>query len=261
MTDKTEIVEAEGRDVAVKEQMSPLSIIASAVERGMDATQLNALMDFQDRMDAKEAKKAFLAAMSEFKKNCPEIYKNKRVYYEGKNGGKATEYRHETLDHIVKTVAPAMAAQGLSHTWETEQLEGGMVKVTCIITHEAGHSTGTSLQSGRDDSGGKNNIQALGSAVKYLQRYTFLSATGLAAQELDDDGHATSDTDPGVSVAHHQMLLDKIKEVKEAVGFDEPAFLNAFKVGSTEEMTEFQFERAIALLNKKLTEASKGKAA
>lgn len=136
-----------------------------------------------------------------------------------------------------------------------------MIKVTCIITHEAGHSTSTSLQSGRDDSGGKNNIQALGSAVKYLQRYTFISATGLAAQEMDDDGHATSDTDPGVSVAHHQMLLDKIKEVKEAVGFDEPAFLNAFKVGSTEEMTEFQFERAIALLNKKLTEANKGKAA
>jgi hypothetical protein len=37
-------------------------------------------------------------------------------------------------------------------------------------------------------SGSKNAIQAIGSAVTYLQRYTLLSATGLAAKNGDNDG-------------------------------------------------------------------------
>ncbi|WP_417814086.1 ERF family protein [Thalassospira alkalitolerans] len=261
MTDKQEVATTEERSVAAQDKITPLSIIVSAVERGMDAAQLHALMDFQDRMDAKEAKKSYLHAMAEFKKNCPEIYKNKRVSYEGKNGGKPTEYMHETLDHIVNVAAPVMAENGLSHTWETDQLDGGMIQVTCVITHSDGHSTRTTLQSGRDDSGGKNNIQALGSAVKYLQRYTFLSATGLASREEDDDGRATGSVDPEISAAHHKMLLEKIEEVKSAVGFDEESFFKAFKIDDYDQLTEFQFSRALPALNKKLAGADKGQAA
>jgi hypothetical protein len=39
-----------------------------------------------------------------------------------------------------------------------------------------------------DQSGGKNAIQARGSTVTYLQRYTLLSAFGLVAADEDDDG-------------------------------------------------------------------------
>ena len=39
-----------------------------------------------------------------------------------------------------------------------------------------------------DTSGGKNNIQAMGSAVSYLERYTLLAITGLSTKEMDDDG-------------------------------------------------------------------------
>jgi hypothetical protein len=51
-----------------------------------------------------------------------------------------------------------------------------------------GHHEETTLSSSPDDSGGKNSIQAIGSAVTYLQRYTLLALTGLATREQDNDG-------------------------------------------------------------------------
>ena len=62
------------------------------------------------------------------------------------------------------------------------------MRVTCILTHVKGHRERTSLQAGLDQSGAKNNIQALGSTVTYLQRYSLLAAVGLATREQDNDG-------------------------------------------------------------------------
>jgi hypothetical protein len=53
------------------------------------------------------------------------------------------------------------------------------------------------MNSGPDDSGGKNKIQAIASAKSYLERYTLLAITGLATKDMDDDGRATDPlTDP-----------------------------------------------------------------
>jgi ERF superfamily len=60
--------------------------------------------------------------------------------------------------------------------------------VTCILTHQMGHSEETTLAGAPDNSGSKNSIQAIGSTVTYLERYTLLAATGLAAANGDNDG-------------------------------------------------------------------------
>jgi len=77
-----------------------------------------------------------------------------------------------------------------------------------------GHSESVTLQSATDDSGKKNNIQALGSAITYLQRYTLLSITGLATEDQDDDGKTT-----GVAaveaVAGERIAEDMIDSFRE----------------------------------------------
>ena len=66
------------------------------------------------------------------------------------------------------------------------------MSVTCRITHRMGHSEEVSMSAFKDDSGKKNAIQQVASAITYLQRYTLLAATGLATHEQqDDDGAAT----------------------------------------------------------------------
>lgn len=165
--------------------ITPMAMLQIAVEQGADLDKLTKLMDLHERYEKNEAKKAFVVAMSDFKANPPEIFKNKHVSYTTQKG--KTEYDHATLDQVSIVIGVALSKHGLAHRWITEQVDG-RIKVTCVITHSMGHSESVSLQSSADDSGGKNSIQAIGSAVTYLQRYTLLAATGMAVQDQDDDG-------------------------------------------------------------------------
>ena len=180
---KTEVVPAE-QPAALA--VTPMAMLQLAVEKGASVEQLERLMALQERYEANEAKKEFVAAMTRFKDNPKVIEKNATVDFTSAKG--RTHYKHATLANVCDVIGPALSEVGISHRWETEQLEGGMIRVTCILTHARGHSEKVFLQAGRDESGNKNNIQAVGSTVTYLQRYTLLAATGMAvADQRDDD--------------------------------------------------------------------------
>jgi len=172
------------------DKVSPITLPAAktplelAIESKASPSELLQFMELQKLWEANEAKKAYVVAMNEFKLNPPEIFKDKKVDYgEGK-----TKYDHASLENVNAVIISSLAEHGFSHRWDTEQIDGGQIRVTCVITHILGHSEFTPLQSGADQSGGKNNIQAIGSTLTYLQRYTLLSATGLAVKGMDDDG-------------------------------------------------------------------------
>jgi len=175
----------EQKPVAVAQ--NPLAMVADAVQRGTDPATIKALMDLAERYEANEARKAFVAALTEFKNNPPEIFKSKTVDFSTQKG--RTHYKHAGLADVSSIIGAALSKVGISHRWETEQLDGGIIRVTAILTHALGHSERTPLQAKPDDSGNKNSIQAVGSTVTYLQRYTLLSATGMAVSDgADDDG-------------------------------------------------------------------------
>lgn len=172
----------EQRPVAVT--TSPLAMVADAVQRGTDPATIKALMDLAERHEANEARKAYEVAINEFKANPPTIKKNKDVLHNG-----VFKYRHATLDNASTAIAAALHKVGISHRWDTEQTPDGKIKVTCVLTHIKGHSERTPLEAMPDSSGGKNSIQAVGSTVSYLQRYSLLAATGVSvADDTDDDG-------------------------------------------------------------------------
>lgn len=168
------------------EPVTPMRLLEIATQQNADVDKLAQLMELQFKWEASEARKAFVIALNQFKANAPKISKNKAVDFTSSKG--RTHYRHATLDNVSEVIGEALAVVGISHRWETEQLDGGMIRVTCILTHAMGHSEKVWLQAGRDESGNKNNIQAVGSTVTYLQRYTLLAATGMAVQDQDDDG-------------------------------------------------------------------------
>jgi len=164
---------------------TPSQLLQIAIEKGTDMAQLEKLMDLQERYEANQARKEYVKAMAEFKRNSPDIYKDKEVAFSG------TYYTHASLGNICEVVTQSLANHGLSHRWHAEQ-QDNKVKVTCIITHVLGHSESTSLEAKPDDSGKKNSIQQIASTVTYLQRYTLLAATGLAVKDmLDDDGKSS----------------------------------------------------------------------
>lgn len=168
---------------------TPMSLIQMAVEKGADANQLAVLMDLQLKWEANEARKAYVAAIQKFKANPPDITKTKRVNI-ATRGGDSMGYSHAELDKITEIIGHALKAVGITQNWRTSDTNG-KTTVTCVLTHEMGHSEDAATLSGPSDtSGGKNNIQAIGSTVSYLMRYTLCAATGLVPKELmgDDDG-------------------------------------------------------------------------
>ena len=165
--------------------LTPIELLRIAVSQNANIDQLTKLMDLQDRRERREAKRAYDAAMKAFKAEAPRITKNSRVNFTTSKG--TTDYRHATLDHVCDAVISTLAKHGISHRWKVSQ-NGEWITVTCILTHELGHSEETSLIGSPDNTGNKNSIQAVGSTVTYLERYTLLAATGLATSDSDDDG-------------------------------------------------------------------------
>lgn len=164
--------------------VDPSRLLAFAMEQGADIDKLTKLFELQTQWEANQARKAFNESLAGFKSNPPPITKDKHVYYETSKG--ATDYWHASLANLVSVIAPALGDHGLSFRWHTNQ-QDGQIKVTCILSHYLGHQESVSLVAHADQSGGKNAIQAVGSSITYLQRYTLFAITGLAAGD-DDDG-------------------------------------------------------------------------
>jgi hypothetical protein len=228
-----------------------MQLIEFAVEQGRSIEELEKLMDLKERHEAAEAKKAFDQAMAGFRGEAVQILKRKKAGFEHKSGGGYTEYHFADLADCVDDAVPALSKWGLSHDWNTEQLDGGVVKVTCTLTHAMGHSKSTSLQASPDTTGSKNNIQAIGSTVNYLERYTFLAVTGLAAKGQDDDGAGAGSSGDASKVITPEDA-DKIRKLLKDLGTDENAFLKWCKSDSIDTIGVQKVEYIIVELKRQL---------
>lgn len=222
--------------------ITPMQMLQIAVEQNADIDKLAKLMDLQERWEANQARKAYVEALNAFKVNPPTIRKDKSASF---GQGKAA-YDYATLAQVSAVIGAALSEHRLSHRWEVEQPEGGAIRVTCVLTHEQGHSERVTMQAGADQSGSKNSIQAIGSTVTYLERYTLLAVTGLAAKGQDDDGGKSHD-EPTIDAEQKQAIIDKMREV----GADTTAFLKYLKVPTIDELPAREYARAMQALAKK----------
>lgn len=217
--------------------ITPMQMLSIAVERGADLDQLQKLMDLNDRHEATQARKAFVQALAAFKADPPKVVKNRHVKFGN------TEYDHATLDQVCDVVGRALAIWGLSHTWDIKQQDNAAVEVTCVLTHELGHSERVTMRGMPDDSGSKNLIQQIGSTTTYLQRYTLLAATGLAAAD-DTDGAGPVEF---ISAEQKETLVNLMREVEA----DVVKFLRYLGVESIDELPAKAFGAAVTALETK----------
>lgn len=198
------------QQTAVTTMATPADLVRYALDSGADLDRLERLMDMQIKWEANEARKAFADDMVEFKKHAPVIYKDKHVEFRTDKG--VTAYDHATIGNVVEKLIGVLADHGFSHKWTPARSEGGMVSITCVITHRLGHSEETTLEAGLDQSGGKNNIQAMISTKSYLERHSLLAAVGLATKDTPDDDGKSAERNGDV-----QALVEKwSSEVKKA---------------------------------------------
>lgn len=213
---------------------TPMNMLAQAVERGATIEVLTKLMDLSERWEANQARKAFDEAIAAAKSEIPPIVRSAK----GHNDKKYADFAA-----IASVVDPIISRHGLSYRFRT--MQDDKIRVTCVLSHKAGHSEETTLAGPSDTTGNKNAIQAIGSTLTYLQRYSLVQALGLAAAN-DDDGKAGGN---GETVTQEQA--DNIRDLLEEVGGNRAVFLKYFKVDAVEQIPAAEYGRVIQSLQAK----------
>jgi hypothetical protein len=170
---------------------TPDMLLRLGIEKGLAIDQLERLMDMQERWLARIAKAEFLEAKKNFQNDIPVIKKNKTANF---GTGKAS-YEYAPLDEISAQIKDACFKNGITYDWKFQDLKdekgNAKLKAICIVSHVGGHSEFAEMECYYDNSGGKNNIQSMGSTATYLQRYTLIGALGLTTAQSDPDGKGT----------------------------------------------------------------------
>lgn len=227
--------ETSGAMVPQSEGAQLMQLAQMAMSQGKIA-EMREILALKREYEADEARKAFVAAMADFKAEAGAvtIAKNKHVSFTTQKG--KTEYWHAELHDITRALVPIMARHGLSHAWTFRQDKG--ITVGCIITHRNGHkSDPVEMTAQADDSGGKNTIQSIASTKTYLERYTLLAATGMATGgEIDNDGRAF-EAEPEIEfITEEQEIV--IRDLMDAYVKNETKFMAWISTGAGFEVTK-----------------------
>jgi hypothetical protein len=213
------------------------AIAVAAADPRTDVEKMRVLLDMKREHEADEARKAFVAAMAAFRANPPKIEKTVHVFYQSQKG--PVDYWHADIGVMSEKIGEAMAPHGLSFRWTTNQADGGVITVTCILQHELGHFEETRLFASPDQSGGKNSIQAVGSTVQYLRRYTLESASGVVAQSGNfGDAASPEPAEPAEPERITEEQRANLQKRLEACGADIAAFCKLCKVESLADITQ-----------------------
>jgi hypothetical protein len=207
--------------------ITPLSMIQLALQQGASVEILRDLFQLKKEVEADEARKAFIRAMAAFKAEAIVITKNIAP-----TAGPLIGKKYADLFAVVSAITPALSRHSLSLSWKITKDEPQWIEVTCTIRHELGHSESVSMGGPPDAGGAKNAIQARASANTYLERYTALAITGMAASDSDTDGRAPQKD--ALSDEKSIPLQEAIKYASDMAELKE-AFKKAYKMAVTVE--------------------------
>lgn len=220
--------------------ITPLSMIDKALNTpNVSVNVIDRLMTLQERYDAALSKKAFIAARSEAKAKISEtpIVRN-RVGHNSK--------RYADFEAYAKVIDPILSEHGLSYGFETQQ-DDKAIKVTCVLSHRDGHETRNMLSGPADATGNKNAIQAIGSTLTYLQRYTLQAALGLAASD-DDDGKAS---DPRDEEPITEAQVEKLQQGATETNTNLGKLCGLLGVAALKDLTPQGYNRALDILDER----------
>jgi hypothetical protein len=155
------------------------------IERAMAAGNMDLVerfMALQERWEKAQAKKAYVVAFSQFKRNMPDVIKDMT--------NKQYDSDYSSLANLVNEVSKVMAQYELHHQWDPVVTDN-LVTMKCTVTHSGGHSESVTIPGPPDTSGAKNRLQQIKSAITYLEGATFQAITGVVARSAstDDDGN------------------------------------------------------------------------
>lgn len=195
---------------------SVLTLLHAAVQQGTPVEQLEKLVDLHERMEQREARRAYFVALAQFQESAPLVKQSETAKIATRGGG-SYSYTFAPLDEIVRTIAPHLIRHGLSYRWDTA-VDKNTIRVTCTVSHTGGHSESSSMTLPIDNASAMSEQQKVGAAMTFGQRRSLTAALGLVT--TDSDAPASEDTTP---ISEEQA--DQLDDMLDATGVDRVKFL------------------------------------
>ena len=144
---------------------------------------------------AKEAELAYNAAKGRILKKLAgiKIVKNRSVLHEIEKGrpqkGTYEAFKYAPLEEIDKHLRPLLVEEDMDLSYSDEPREGGDILIRGRLKHlPGGHYEDSFMPAPPDTTGGKSNVQAVGSTNSFLRRYVACNIFNIVVAEDDDDG-------------------------------------------------------------------------
>jgi hypothetical protein len=238
-----------------------------ALNPDADVEKLERMMAMYERLKAKDAELAYNAAKGRILKKLAsiKIVKNRSVPNEIEQGklqnGAYEAFKYAPLEEIDKHLHPLLTEENMDLCYSDEPREDGGIVIRGRLKHlPGGHYEDSFMLAPPDVTGGKSNVQAVGSTNSYLRRYVACNIFNIVVVGDDDDG-----TGGTIDEAQAKRILELVKKAK--VG---PKFLKYMKARSIAEAGSLEaavatiaardYRKAITTLEEQIVKAEAGRA-
>jgi len=145
--------------------------------------------------------KNIAVALGKFQNECPAIEKSKKGY----------NYKYADLPAIIETISPILEKNGLAFTQLISGDHETVIVSTFLIHCESGETLDTNISGNVSENKGKmTNIQAQGSVITYLRRYSLAAMLGIVTDEDVDGSIEKSKNQPKAPEKPKGMTVDTI---------------------------------------------------
>lgn len=220
-----------------------LDLIARAAsDPNTDVAKLEKLLEMRERIEQKDAEKAFNDAMRDCQKAIRPVLKNRE--------NTETRSKYADLEQVSNAIDPTVNAHGFTLSYGTADspLENHY-RVTCRVSHEAGFSRDYQADVPIDNTGpkgaqNKTRTHGFGSALSYGRRYLKLMIFDV--RTTDDDGNAA-----GLGEPINDEQVKVIQQLIDLTGADTRKFCQYLRVDGVPSITHLRYQEAVAALRRR----------
>ncbi len=198
-------MDTEQKAIVISERHTdPLSLIALALEKGMDPEKMAKLYDLYEHDQQRKAFSAYQTAMNECQAEMPAILKDKENMH--------TKSRYADLGALIHKVKPVYTKHGFALSFhEGETPKPGFLRCICDVMHIGGHRETKWMDlpiDGKGSQGGNsamNPLQGVGSTHSYGERYLTCKIFNIPVANTDLDGNGVCISEEAVAWALSAM--------------------------------------------------------
>lgn len=237
-------------DSAVGAAAAMLGLIERlATNPDIDVAKMQAFLDMQLKLMDRQAEVAFHRDFALMSAVLPRVTKKAEIKYDvdknDKSKGQYVTSKYALFEDIDEVVRPIISEFGftLEHTARTR--EGGGLICVSTLAHREGHKVHCELPLALDGSGGKNNLQGMGSTTSYGRRYGTCLLLNLITVGDDTDGNkepAKLETDKAVEIDQRLRAMADGETYR-------PKFLGYMKAETVQDILEADYLKAVNALD------------